>query len=253
MRQWLAIVCLLCSIGASAETAFISIIVDDIGYNRERGERAIALPAPLTFSILPFTEHGAELAGRATEAGREVMIHMPMANVSGKEIGPGGLTPELSHANFVDRVSNALASVPNARGMNNHMGSLLTTRPLEMRWLMAEVKRHGLFFIDSRTTRETVASIIAREQKIASASRDVFLDNDPTPAAIDAEFRRLIARAKAQGIAIAIGHPHDATIEYLEQALPRLAAEGIQVVPVSHAIALHQLLAHRSSPQIATD
>lgn len=249
---------LLLSLSASgiarAETSFVSIIIDDMGHSRERGERALRLPAPITFSMLPYAKHSAELARLAASAGREVMVHMPMANVSGEEMGPGGLTPELSHEDFLRLLDDAFDAVPGASGLNNHMGSLLTTKAQAMTWLMQEIKRRNLFFIDSRTTHETVASTVAEAHAVFSSSRDVFLDNSPEIDAMDAEFERLIQKARAEGTAIAIAHPRPATLDYLERKLPLLAAEGVQVVPASHTIALRRILARlQLASEAATD
>ncbi len=253
----LAIAALLLTLGSAAaragDTGFISIILDDLGHNLERGKRAIALPADITVSVLPYAEHAERLARLADESGREVMLHMPMANVSGKEIGPGGLTADLTRDDFVRLVDAAFERVPEARGMNNHMGSLLTTRATEMSWLMEQVKARGLYFIDSRTTHETVAQLIAGEHSVATGRRDVFLDNEQTVEAIEKAFERLIRKAYEQGTAIGIAHPHRATLEVLEAKLPELHERGIRIVPVSHTIALRQVLAQRPSPNIATD
>ena len=116
-----------------------------------------------------------------------------------------------------------------------------------MHWLMQAVKKHRLFFVDSRTTHKSIAFAIARQQSVLTARRDVFLDNDRTTYAIDRQFRLLMAIAKRRKSAIAIGHPYTETLEYLEYALPMLAAENIRVVPVSEVINLR--LAQR---QVAT-
>ncbi len=63
--------------------------------------------------------------------------------------------------------------------------------------------------------------------------RDVFLDTDPAPAAIEAQWRRLLARARTRGTAVGIGHPYAATLALLERELPGLAASGVVLVPLS--------------------
>ncbi|MDZ7685218.1 MAG: divergent polysaccharide deacetylase family protein [Gammaproteobacteria bacterium] len=239
----------------SGQQAFVAIIVDDLGHNLMRGERAISLPTPVTVAMIPQARHSTELARRAAIAGHEVMIHMPMASVYGRPLEAGSLFPDMPRQDLIRILDEAFARVPNARGLNNHMGSLLTTRTLEMGWLMEEIKRRELFFIDSRTTTETVARRIASEHSVQTSSRDIFLDNEPSFEAIDAEFERLIDTAIKRGTAIAIGHPHPATLAYLEQKLPGLSERGIRVVPVSHAIKLQRILAARTSPaaSVATD
>lgn len=151
-------------------------------------------------------------------------------------MGPVALTTDLSQQDFFDVFETAIRSVPYAQGINNHMGSALTQEPVAMTWLMQAIKKHQLFFVDSRTTPKSVASKIAIQQSVRTASRDVFLDNDRTSYAIDRQFRYLLLLAKRNKSAIAIGHPYAETLEYLERAIPILSAENISIVPVSKII-----------------
>ena len=107
-----------------------------------------------------------------------------------------------------------------------------------MQWLMTELKRHGgLFFVDSYTTPASVALQMAQEAGLPATRREVFLDNDPAPAAIEHEFARLMARARRHGQAVAIGHPYATTLAFLERVLPQLADRGIELVPVAAVLA----------------
>lgn len=239
---WIAFVTLILSASAAAkEPAYVAIIIDDVGHSLTAGKRALDLPAALTFSVLPYSEHAQTLAALATSTGKEVMIHMPMTNLGHMPLGPGALEPALTRDDFVSRLATALAKVPGARGLNNHMGSDLTQREIEMGWLMDEVKRRNLYFVDSRTTHRTVASRVAKQKSVFSSSRDVFLDNELTFFDIDASFKRLIRTAKRRGTAIAIAHPHAITLDYLAMALPALADANIVVVPASNLIALQHI------------
>ncbi|MEX0943236.1 MAG: divergent polysaccharide deacetylase family protein [Pseudomonadales bacterium] len=243
MRELLTIfaVVILSTPLVAAEPKFIAIIIDDVGNSLDRGERAIALPAPITISVLPHSRYGPRLAQRASAAGKEVMVHMPMANISGKPIGPMGLKSAMSHEDFTILINRALAEIPGARGINNHMGSYLTQQAKEMEWLMDVVKRRNLFFIDSRTTPRSIASRVAERMSVFSSIRDVFLDNNQTFFEIDQEFRRLVHTAEVRGTAIAIGHPHAITLDYLEMVIPQLDDKGIRVIPASNLIAIQKM------------
>jgi hypothetical protein len=243
MRESLALFALLIlSIPlAASQPIFIAIIIDDVGNNLKLGERAIAIPAPVTVSVLPHSHYGQALARQASAAGKEVMVHMPMANISDKPIGPFGLRPAMSHEEFTLLVNRALAEVPGASGINNHMGSYLTQQPREMGWLMDVIKRHNLFFIDSRTTPRTIASRVAKQMAVFASSRDVFLDNEQTFFEVDREFRRLVHTAEIRGTAIAIGHPYPVTLDYLEMAIPQLEDRGISLIPASNLIAIQKM------------
>lgn len=221
-------------------THYIALIIDDIGYVDDLGARAVALPDDVTFAVLPHTPHGVALAEAAHNNGKEVMLHAPMSNLAAMPLGPGGLTPQLTREEFVQTLTAALDAVPHLQGLNNHMGSELTAQEEPMRWVMETLQRRNLYFVDSYTTASSVAGHIAREQNIPTLTRNVFLDNVQTAEDIDREFQRLLTLAREKGFATGIGHPYAATLDYLEKALPTLAALNIELIPVSQMIALQQ-------------
>jgi polysaccharide deacetylase 2 family uncharacterized protein YibQ len=223
--------------GAVATRPVIAIIIDDVGENFQHGRRAIDLPGPLAYSFLPYMDYVQPLAVMAHQHHKEVMLHLPMQAVDGRDIGPGGLTLDMTENELIRTVAADLQAVPYVEGINNHMGSLLTQNPGTMSWLMHAITNHGnLFFVDSRTTEMTVAQQVANENSVPNLRRDVFLDDDLTSRAIAHQFRRLLAVARRQGWALAIGHPHPATLAYLEKRLPRLTRDGVDLVPVSYLI-----------------
>jgi polysaccharide deacetylase 2 family uncharacterized protein YibQ len=226
----------------------ISIIIDDLGYQLDTGRRAIELPGPLAYAVLPVTPRGRLLAETAHRSGKEVLLHLPLQAVDHEGPDePGGITLDMSRSAFAKRFSAALDSVPFAIGVSSHRGSLLTRHPGHMEWLMQEIReRDSLFFIDSFTTHHSVALQIAREAGVAAAKRDVFLDNDRSAAALDKAFERLKWLARQRGVAVGIGHPYRETIDFLEVALPKLVAEGYELVPISEALALR--LARSTEP-----
>lgn len=215
----------------------IAIIIDDMGTRLDAGRRVIGLPGPVACAFLPYAPHTDNLARQAHRRGKEVMLHLPMATVEGRPLDRGGLTLDMTEAELITTLAADLARVPHAVGVNNHMGSLLTRHPGHMLWLMRELRRReGLFFVDSRTTRHTVAQLLAFENAIPSVSRDVFLDDEPTAEGVTREFRRLLGLARRNGSALAIGHPHPATLDLLERELPRLAGQGVKLVPIARLV-----------------
>lgn len=218
------------------ELPWVAIIIDDLG-NLHTDRRAIMLPGPVACSFLPHTPHSVELAQLARRMDKEVLLHQPMQASNGKKLGPGGLLEEMSEAQFRDTLSRNLSVLPHVTGVNNHMGSLLTSRPLQMEWLMGELSRfQSLFFIDSRTTVETVAQQMANRHQIPSTSRDVFLDNVVAEHQIEAQFELMVNHARKFGSAIAIGHPYGETLAVLERLLPRLTDKGVALKPVGEII-----------------
>jgi polysaccharide deacetylase 2 family uncharacterized protein YibQ len=168
--------------------------------------------------------------------GKEVVLHLPMQPIEAAvDPGPGALELDQTRDEFAAVFAADLAAVPFARAVSNHMGSLLTRHPGHMLWLMEELRAHGsLFFVDSYTTAASVGLQVARENGVPALRRDVFLDSDPTAGAIQAQWQRLLAQARAHGFAIGIGHPYEATLTLLERELPGLGnTSGLELVPLA--------------------
>lgn len=217
---------------ARASAPALAIVVDDLGYSREQGERAIALPGPLAVAVLPFAPNAVALAELAAASGKEVILHQPMQAASGSPAAPGELTARMSADELRAQFAEALARVPQAIGVNNHTGSLFTAEHAPMHTLMREIRTRGLFFLDSRTTAATVAEEVALATGVPALRRDVFLDHVVQPREIARQFERAIGIARAQGRALVIAHPHSVSLRFLEAELPRLESRGIrQVAP----------------------
>ncbi|OMH39336.1 divergent polysaccharide deacetylase family protein [Motiliproteus sp. MSK22-1] len=212
------------------------VLIDDVGDNLIKGRAAVELPGPVTYAVLPHSPHGGALARLAVQGGKEVMLHAPMENTHDRPLGPGALTRKLTRAEFVRVLQDDLDTVPGVLGLNNHMGSLLTRLRPQMEWVMEVAKERQLFFVDSRTTPESVAWRVAREQGIPYLRRDIFLDHEATTAFVDQQFQKAIAIARKEGAAVAIGHPYPVTVAYLKTALPKLDEMGIRLVTASALI-----------------
>ncbi|NER59283.1 divergent polysaccharide deacetylase family protein [Pseudomonas sp. MAFF212428] len=230
----LALLCLLAGAAhATPAKAYLTLIIDDLGQSPARDARTLALPGPVTLAVMPDTPHASEFARQAHQAGKTVILHMPMDPATGPYAWhPGTPLPELEQ-----RLHAALRKVPYASGINNHMGSRMTAEPQAMGWLMAELQHRHLFFLDSRTSAATVAAAKAQAQGLASLSRDVFLDDVRTPEAIAGQLRLAIALARKQGSVVIIGHPYPQTLEVLERELPRLKAQGVDWIEIQQMIA----------------
>ena len=216
-----------------------SIIIDDIGNSYEYGQTVINLPAAITLSILPQTQFATTLATQAHHNNKEVMLHLPLQSVEHHKPTPGTLKLHMTHQQFTQQLKTNLASVPYIRGINNHMGSLLTQHPGHMDWLMAEISNlDNVYFVDSRTSNKSVVTEAASQYQIPNLARDVFLDPDFKIETIRKQFDRFIDIAKRKGYAIAIAHPHPTTLSFLQQNLDKLAENGIEIVPVSKLLEL---------------
>ena len=211
----------------------IAIIIDDMGHNRVQGERLIALDQPLTRAFLPFRRYTTSMAEKAHKRQKEIMLHSPMANTRRLALGPGGLSTDMSQGELALTLRRSLRSIPHVSGVNNHMGSLLTQQLKAMDWVMAELNHYPVYFVDSRTIASSIAGDVAAAYRIPTLTRDVFLDHEQTEEYVDKQFQLLIKKARENGSAVGIGHPHKVTVDYLAKRLPQLDEEGIAIATVS--------------------
>ena len=215
----------------------VAIIIDDIGYEKGLAEKFLHLKAVLTYSILPNSPFHRELARMAHRMGYPVMLHLPMEPMEYPAVnpGPGALLCSMTPDQRIRMLRQDLDAVPYICGVNNHMGSRMTTNSDDMNQILSILKLRGLFFIDSRTTAASVAGSSARLFHVPFARRDVFLDNVLTPAAIEKQIRELIRIAEKNGEAVGICHPHTVTYEVLAREMPEIKKK-VRLVPVSELV-----------------
>lgn len=214
----------------------IAIIIDDLGYHYQRSLAAVNLPGAVTLSVIPHSPHAVEVARQAHQQGKELMLHAPMSNILDKPLDRGALTSDMNRESFVQTLEDDLAAVPYIRGLNNHMGSQLTQEPEPMQWLMVELKARQLFFVDSRTSADSIAWDMAKADHIPSLKRDFFLDNDPDPVSIASQFAAFLQFAKQRGYALAIAHPYPETLNFLQSTLPTLENSEFHLLFVSNLL-----------------
>jgi hypothetical protein len=215
----------------------VAIVLDDLGLNRRRMQRVIALTKPLTLAFLPYADNPGEMALAARQAGHEILLHLPMEPTSPDEDpGPNALLTSLGQPELVRRIEWSLARFDGYVGVNNHMGSRFTAREALMSPLMARLKARGLLFLDSLTTNASVGRDLARRYGVPVAARDIFIDNEIQTESIKAQLKRVERCAWRKGHCIAIGHPHRKTLKALERWLPALEGKGISLVPLTAII-----------------
>ena len=225
----------------------LAIIIDDIGAKRADAD-AFNLPKDITFSILPHTRFSTKFSYMAAQQNREVMLHMPMESLHKEKLGHGPLLADMFPSQIRTALLNALQTVPHAVGVNNHMGSKLTQMTLQMTTLMNELQSNNLFFVDSRTTRFTRASAIARQQGVKVASRHVFLDHVREQSFLSKQFALAIRSARQNDKAILIAHPYPITLRFLTEQLNNLP-DDIELVTVSEY--LQETDKFRINPRLA--
>jgi polysaccharide deacetylase 2 family uncharacterized protein YibQ len=218
-------------------TSRLAIILDDLGSDGAAAAAVFALPYPLTISVLPDHPHSIDIANEAHRRGYQVMLHLPMQSVSNEKPESAELHPGMSAREVTTLVDRFVHDVPNVNGVNNHQGSQSTTDPKLMAELMPVLRERHLFYIDSRTTAETVAYDTAQRLGVRSAFRNVpFLDDIATIAAVRTQLDLALRGAQQKGEAIAIGHPRPATLQALREVLPQAKAQGVHLVFASDLV-----------------
>ena len=216
----------------------IGLIIDDFGYrNDEISDGFLHLDVNLTCAVIPGHVYSSSFGEKAVSRGHEVIVHMPMENV-GENRGEEEfvLRVDMKPDAVKNRVYDALDQIPEAIGMNNHQGSQATADPGVMNSVAAVLKERNKFFIDSRTTPETVAESIMNNWKVPAARRNIFLDNDPDEEKITRQLLSLVEIAERDGSAIGIGHVKQNTLNVLRKQIPELKRKGFKFEFVSNML-----------------
>jgi len=221
-------------INFSPKAAFI---IDDLGYETEVAKKMMELEFPVALSILPFLQYSEFTAEEGEKNNKEIMLHLPMeANNNGTDPGPGAIKSDMSEEEIRQAVRDCIFNFPYIIGVNNHMGSKITEDREIMEIVLEEIKKYNLFFIDSVTTKDSIAYEVAREMEIKSAVRSVFLDNENDMDYIKGQILEVQETALREGEAIAIGHSRINTFYVLKRMVPELIKAGIEIVPVSELV-----------------
>lgn len=211
----------------------MALILDDVGGDLDLVRAAAGrLPATVAYAVLPGLRHSRSASEFLSEGGFTLLCHLPMEpdDPEKEQSASPVIRPGLDASALEAAIAENLDGVPGAVGANNHQGSRATRDEALMVSLLAKLGERGLFFVDSRTSGGSVAGQVARRLGIPSASRDVFLDDDPAPEAVERQFDRLLLEARVRGRALGIGHLREETIRVLEARLARLADEGVVLV-----------------------
>jgi len=221
----------------AAANARLAIIIDDLGSDRAAAEAVFALGYPLTISVLPNHEHSLDIAKEAERRGFQVMLHLPMQSLANETPEAHELRPGMPAPQVAAMVDQFLQNVPDAAGVNNHQGSQATADAALMDELMPVLRDRRLFYVDSRTTAATVAYDTAQDFGVRSAFRNVpFLDDVAEVAAVRKQLALALRGAREKGEAVAIGHPHPATLQALREVLPQAQERGVHLVHASELV-----------------
>lgn len=214
----------------------IALIVDDVGYDIERALELLNLRHPMTISIFPQLLYSRHIAESAHKMGYEIMMHLPMESDENLRRNPGFIMGSMSRSELFEIMDKDLESIPYVSGVNNHQGSKMTRDQEAMAVVMSYLAEKKLYFIDSRTTNDSVAYEVARAYGLKASENDVFLDNEKDSEYIKERLALLVERAEEKGKAIGICHVHPVTIEVLREMLPVIEQKGIKLVYASEVV-----------------
>ena len=219
----------------AAPSSRVAIVIDDLGGQNGFFRDLLDLNVPVTFSILPFTPLARNIAQQAFRKDREVILHLPMEPRGYPQVNPGegALLYAMRKEELLHQLARDIGAVPHATGVSNHMGSMLMEDPGRMKIILTELKRRGLFFLDSRTTPQTTGFQVARALGMKAAEKTLFLDHSQEENHVREKMEELADISLSRGKAIGIGHPHPSTIHALKEMLPGLQERGIEIVPLS--------------------
>lgn len=215
----------------------IVLILDDVGFDHQPLAGAMTIDPKVNFSVLPNSRNAATFANELSARGFEVLCHLPMEPDDFPRVspGPGAVLMNMTDGEIAAATRANVAAVPHARGVNNHMGSRATADRRVMTAVLGALPP-GMYFIDSRTTAASLGEALARQMKIRTAARDVFLDDVPNEEAIRRQLRELEHEAASRGVAVGIGHMYPATIKVLTHDAPLLRANGIRFRRASEVV-----------------
>lgn len=218
--------------------AYIAIVIDDMGDSQKQTKEIISLQAPLTSSFLTYGQNLKELCADAQKAGHEIMIHVPMEPENSAHLAPDTLTVKMANEDIQKNFNQMIQKFDgiDVKGINNHMGSLLTASAEKMDAVMKVLRSSDMFFLDSKTTPHSVADQVAKKNNVVYLKRDVFLDNKNDYDYILKQLKEAEKIARLQGYAVVIGHPKSETYRVLKDWLAGRDDTQIRLVHLSELI-----------------
>jgi uncharacterized protein len=225
------------SLPSPEELPKVAIVIDDLGYQRQLALKFVELDIPLTLAFLPQAPFAGEMARKATQNGKEILLHIPMEPKNYPEIdpGPGALLTAMTDREIGEILEKDFRLFPQAAGVNNHMGSRFTEDEEKMALLLKRIKGENLFFLDSLTTPDSVGLSLASRMGVKAIGRDIFLDNVSEDKSIRLQLDALIRLAQERGMAVGCGHPHPQTLQAIREKIPELR-EKVRLVPLSSLV-----------------
>ena len=221
----------------------VAIVLDDWGYNMANLSALSDIKTPIAISVLPNLPYSKQVAAIAKREGYQVILHLPLESRGNKHPEKDTLYCSMNEREITEKLKQMSNSVPGISGVNNHQGSKATEDVRMMGIILSELKREGLFFLDSFSTNKSICSEVAKTIGIRYAKRDIFMDipdsklkDEELHAYIKGQLDKLCEIAIKRGYAIGIGHDRKITLGVLRDIIPQLKKKGIQFVFLSELV-----------------
>lgn len=213
--------------------ARVAIIVEGLGLNKTATEAAIeSLPSGVTLAFSPYARNLQDWLTKAQEAGHEVLVEVPMESkrFPANDPGPLGLLTSLDQIENADRLSAILEQAQGTAGILDVTGSRFRESAEHINIVLNNLDARGLFYVQGRP------GLRLGNNKVASATADIVLDERSFRASIDARLDYVERLAKYQGSSVAVTSAKPVNFERLALWLDRIGERGVSVAPVSEVL-----------------
>lgn len=195
----------------------LAILIDDVSTLSQK-KKILDIGYTVNMAFLPPTKYHKDSAKIAQDLPFH-MIHFPLqasSSFKGFEIDTLKITD--SYEVIEKRVKQLREWYPNAIYTNNHTGSVFTQNEEAVDKLFKALKKYNFIFVDSRTSSKSVIKKYAKKYDMPYIVRNTFIDNEREYSYIQNQLKKSVEIAKKQGFAIAIGHPHNITLQVLKES-----------------------------------
>ena len=212
----------------------VAIIVNGLGFSRTATQSAIKkLPGEVSLAFSPYAKRLNDWLMRARLSGHEVFLELPMESKKFplEDPGPLALSSSVQLADNMKQLYRIMSKMGGYVGLISIMGSKFNEAEGQLKPILAEIKKHGLMFVDGG--RGGGARKIAADLKIPKAFVNITLDIPPDGKSFRQKTRSLENRLKkAPGVVAAI-HAYPKSIERINAWIASFKEKKISLIPVS--------------------
>ncbi len=216
--------------------AKVAIVIGGLGLSQTGTQAAIAkLPPTITLAFAPLGNSLNRWMVDARNSGHEIVMQVPLEPFDYPSINPGRNTLTVA-AGTDENLKNlrwVLGRTTNYTGVMNYMGARFLSDDAAMEPFMKELYDRGLMFLDDGTSARSIASQLAKTDRVPFAEGDMVIDTDQSRSEILKKLDNLERTARARGYAIGTGSAFDTTVDAVSAWVNEAVKRGIEIVPIS--------------------